>query len=339
MRARTALATTAVLVLTAGLTATSAAVARTAPEPGFSPEQVTRLNAAIWKGLDGLPGGVVAGVWVPGVGSWKRAIGAANIQTGAPMTTDMQLPMGSITKTFTGTLVLQEIERGAIRLDDPLAKWYPDVPKADQITVGQLLQMSSGIGDHLGDDSFLTFLKQMWADPKIVYQPDYLIGVGSALPRQFDVPGTAFAYSNTNTVLLGRILEKVTGKPYETLLQERIFAPLGLTRTELRTTGGLEAPHPELYTTFLAYLDGPPLENATEWLNTAGWAAGANLSTLDDLHTWGVALGTGQGVLKPSTQRLRMANCINRGTQAGISLEYCLGTGSTRNAETGAVHR
>jgi len=250
----------------------------------------------------------------------------------------MQQPIGSVTKTLTGTLVMQQVARGTIGLDDRLARWYPQIPKADEITVAMLLNMSSGIADY-ANARIEELLTEMVANPRRAYDPDDLIAIGAALPRVFETPGAAFAYSNTNTVLLGRILEKVTNTSYAQLVDRHLLGPLDLDRSQLLVDGALEAPHAQTYTGLLREEPGDPLTNTTDWSISWGWSAGALASTVTDLADWGRALGTGEGVLDRTTQRERLRHCsVGHVDPSGRTrTEYCLGVVAVRDVTTGTA--
>jgi D-alanyl-D-alanine carboxypeptidase len=296
-----------------------------------------RLDTALLEGWGGLPGGAVAGVWVPGRGKWVGSVGLADIETGRPMVPRLQIPIGSATKPFTGTLVLQEVEAGRLSLDDRLSQWYPEIDRADEITVAMLLNMSSGIADYANGD-IVGLITTLLADPKKQFRPDDLIAKGAAMPRAFEVPGSSYSYSNTNVVILGRILEKTTGVGYESLLQSRLFGPLGLTRTFLDLDGELAAPHAQTYSeVFSIDPEGPPIGETTDWSISWAWSAGALASTIRDLRDWGRTLGTGAGALSPATAALRLTDCVPITATATIASDYCLGLVADRSRDTGEV--
>lgn len=279
----------------------------------------------------------MATVIVPGRGRWVGTVGYADEERKRPMTPAMQSPIGSVTKTFTAMLVLQEVTAGRLNLDDRLAQWYPDVPKADEITLAMLLNMSSGISDYLNND-IVTVAEEMMADPGRRYRPDALIAKGAAMPRAFDVPGSEFSYSNTNTVILGRILERETGLRYDALLKERLFGPLGLPRTLLDTSGRLRAPHAQTYSSvFSIDPSGPPVGRTTDWSQSIVWSAGGMASTIGDLGRWGRTLGTGRGAIPTALADARLDTCSPPATQTpDITIEYCLGVVVVRDTASGA---
>jgi D-alanyl-D-alanine carboxypeptidase len=259
-------------------------------------------RAALEKALDqgfagsGLPGAAV-GLWIPGKGSWVATRGVADLTTGRPMAADLQAPIGSVTKSFTATLALQLVGEGGLGLDDAVDSWYPELPEAASITVRMLLDHSSG----LADISQLQ-LDLHCADPAATITPDEIIAKGAALPRAPFAPGEGYQYSSLNTIVVGRILEKVTGESYGDLLEARLLGPLGLDRTRLDTDGRLEPPFSRGYTDFCPNL--PPLTDTSAWPEIS-FAAGALASTLADLHAWGTALGEGT-LLIPALHRAQV---------------------------------
>lgn len=315
-----------------GLIDTSVAISS---QSTLAEKSTKKLNAALRAGWGGLPGGSVATVWIPGKGRWVGTVGNANDATGRGMDPSMQIPIGSATKPFTGTLMWQEIEAGRLSLDDTLGLWYPEIPLSDDITISMLLNMSSGIADYANAD-IITLIQDMLADPRRRYQPDALIAKGASLPRAFTVPGSQYSYSNTNTVILGRILEKSTGETYRNLLQQRLFEPLGLNRTYLNLNGRLKAPHAQTYSeVFSIDPDGPPVGATTKWSISWAWSAGALASTIDDFRVWGRTLGTGRKAISPGTASQRLSDCMTAKETVAITMEYCLGLVANSDNETG----
>ena len=338
------IAATASLAMTIALLTPTAVGAQVAPRGDVTPPSTStstlpsgatsRLNSALLDAWADLPGGATATVIVPGRGRWVGSVGYANDERMRAMTPDRQSNIGSVTKTFTGMLVLQEVAAGRLDLDDSLDRWYPSIPKADEITIAMLLNMSSGIADYL-NANVLGFAEDLMADPKRRYRPDDLIAQGVALPREFDVPGTGFAYSNTNTVILARILEKETGSSYAALLKSRLFEPLGMPRSFLNNSGSLQSPHAQTYSDAFSYIDPdvPPVGRTTDWSQSYVWAAGGMASSISDLGRWGRALGTGRGAIPASLAAERLDNCAP--SAAGTPTEYCLGLVVTSDTTTG----
>lgn len=283
-----------------------AVIARTADLPSTPmPEAAaSAIDAAAQQGLkDAAAPGVIVGVQSPD-GLFLRAYGVADPATGETMTTDMHHRVGSISKTFTGTLLLQLIDEGEAGLDDPVSDYLDGVPNGDQVTLRMLLNMTSGLSSYTKDEAWQ---KSLFDDPLRVWSPDELEAIGLALPPAF-APGTDFDYSNTNTVLIGKVIEKVTGESYDDVIRERIIEPLGLSNTVWPgTTADFPLPHAQGFT--LQGNDATPDSptNATEWNPSWGWTAGELISTAGDLLTYARHQATGSGLLSPEVQRERLS--------------------------------
>jgi len=242
--------------------------------------------------------GATVGVWIPGRGEWVATRGVADRTTSEPMSRDMQAPIGSVTKTYTVLVALQLVGEGLLDLDDTIDRWYPTYPEGGAITIRMLMNHSSGIAEITQPQ-----LDIKCADPHQIVDPDTIIDISAALPRAAFAPGEGSQYSSANTIVLGRIMEKVTASSYEALLTQRLFEPLGLTRTRLGADGVLEPPFAHGYTDFTALCE-PALPKGTD---TATWtliafSAGALVSTIDDLHHYGVAFGEGYGLTEALNQ-------------------------------------
>lgn len=290
------------LAVTAALMMPVSACAHRDPEPApssavqparpFSPALTDKLDTAIAEAMNtaGIPGALV-GIWSP-EGQYVTAVGVADTETGSPMKTDFYSRIGSVTKTFTATAVLQLAGEGELGLDDPIGRYVPGVPDGEAITVRQLASMRSGLADYTKADGFQAAVQ---ADPRRDFSPAELLDWAFALPPLFP-PGRAFEYSNTNYILLGLLVEKVGGMPLADYLTEHILVPLGMTDTILPAGTHFPDPHAHGYTEPLEGA-GPPVD-ATGWTASITWAAGAMVSTLQDLRIWVPALGTG-ALIKP----------------------------------------
>lgn len=287
-----------------------AAVVATAPTEAMTatplPEAVAaRLDAAVREALGNAAApGIIAGVRSPD-GYWAGAWGLADPETGAPMQVGMHTRIGSVTKTFTGTALMQLAEAGKLSLDDTIGMYIDDVPNGDRITLRQLANMTSGLLSYTLTDAFQD---DLFGQPEASFTPDELLAY--ALPDSpiFD-PGERFDYSNTNTVLLGLVIEKVTGQPIGAAFQDLILGPLGLNGTVWPGDDtALPAPYPQGFTLQgnTATPDAPT--NATHWNPSWGWTAGEMVSSLDDLLTYGRAMGTGQGLLNAASQQERLSS-------------------------------
>jgi CubicO group peptidase (beta-lactamase class C family) len=152
----------------------------------------------------------------------KKGYGLANMEWNIPNAPDTKFRLGSITKQFTATLILQSVEQGKIDLKAPVTRYLPDYPArtGDKVTIHHLLNHTSGIPGYTETPSF----GEKARDP---FTPAEFIKTFAGLDLFFE-PGTRFSYSNSGYFLLGVILEKVTGQPYQNLLRERIFDPVGM---------------------------------------------------------------------------------------------------------------
>lgn len=269
------------------------------------PETASLLNRTVAAALPqaAAPGAVVA-VRTP-TGTWIKAYGDADPATGAAMTDDVYQRVGSVTKTFTGTIIMQLAAEGRLTLDDPIDKYVDGIPNGSKVTIRELANMTSGLASYTLDEHWQ---KVFFDDPHAVWTPDQLVDIARNLDPLFS-PGEKFDYSNTNTILLGQVIEKVTGESYADALRTRIFEPLRLDGTSFP---GLSAafpdPHAQGFT--LQANDATPDHpvNATDWNPSWGWSAGEIISDARDLLVYGRALGTGQGLLPASMQEQRLTS-------------------------------
>lgn len=259
----------------------------TNPEPPALPTTATdQIKDALTDTMAEykVPGAVVA-VCDPGYMTWVTAQGVADKTTKQEMTTDLVWPLRSVTKSFTVTLIMQLVDEGRISLDDPISEYVPDVPNGDTITLRQLADMTSGVPEYTTE----AWMKDYLADDERAFTTPELIGYALAEPAQF-APGAKAVYTNTSTLLLGEVVAKVTGQPFEQVLQEQILTPLRLENTRYPTTpDDWSGPHPTGYQPDDSGKLRPQDNNFTVF-----GPAGAMTSTLSDLCRWGTALGSGE---------------------------------------------
>jgi D-alanyl-D-alanine carboxypeptidase len=307
-------AATAGVGLSSVLGSARASAATTGSRPGSSPAldggMAGQLDQAIADTMVrlGIPGSIV-GLWTP-QGQYVKAFGISDRVTRAPMQTGLYMRIGSNTKTFVAAAVLQLADQGKIRLGDPIATYIPDVPDGDRITIHELGRMQSGLYPYSGDDKFVT---EVYTDPQRSFTPEQLLKFSFSHPLLF-APGTSYVYDNTNYVLLGLVVEKLSGQPLRDYLRDHIFRPFGLSHTVFPVGSEFPLPHADGYT--IDVLTASVLD-ATDWNPSWGWAAGAMISTLSDLRRWAVIDATGAGLLTPSTQAERLQTVPALGTLAG----------------------
>lgn len=250
-----------------------------------------------------IPGAIV-GVWQPGMTPYVRAFGVRDTATRQPMSTDLHMRIGSVTKTFTITALLQLVDQGKVRLDSPISKYLARIPHGNAITIRELADMRSGLFDYTSTDAFL---RPWLADTQRDWTPRQLLSDSFSKPLLF-VPGTTYNYSNTNTVLLGLVVEKVSHQPLASYIKQHILAPEHLTHTSFPVGAGLPSPHAQGYTNEECVALGSACgttANATSWNPSWAWASGAMISTLGDLHRWAGDVATGK-LLTPAAQKQRV---------------------------------
>jgi D-alanyl-D-alanine carboxypeptidase len=252
--------------------------------------QATRdkMQAALVKLMSDnqIPGAVV-GVWAPN-GSWVVARGKANIPSGAAMTTSEYFRVGSTTKTYVATAVLELVDENRLALDDKVSKYDFGiaVPGASQITVRMLLNHTSGIYDYADDPAFLaTYVR----DPLTIWTPQQQLEIAFSHTAYF-APGKGWHYSNTDYVMLGMMIEQITHGTVASQLKEMVLDQLNLSHTAYPSSPDIPNPFASGY---VAYGKPPQMHDFTLQSPTVAGASGAMVSVLGDLHRWGVAVGRG----------------------------------------------
>ena len=228
--------------------------------------------------------------------TWTATSGVGDLDTRTPMPRDGQFRAASLTKTMVATVVLQLVEERRLDLSDTLEERLPGlVPDGDRITVAQLLDHTSGLADYASTPTF--------ADPREyagrTYSPRALVEVAVAA-GPVDAPGAAFHYSNTGYVLLGMIVEKLTGRDLPQVLRTRIFHPAGMTASYLPTTfPRLTRPHAS------GYVKAGELVEITELNPSFAWAAYGVVSTATDLQRFYRSLFRGRLLPAAAVARMR----------------------------------
>lgn len=311
-----------------GLALLGASIASPGAAQGLDRTERERIDSTALAVLEatGAPGASIA-VVRGGEVVYERALGLGRIDPEAEARPTMRYSIGSVSKQFTATAVLLLDEEGRLSLDDPVSEWFPRLTRADEISVRQLLSMTSGYQDYWPHDFVFSDMKRPVAAREIMER-------WAMKPLDF-APGTQWQYSNTNYVIAAAIVERVAGVPFMDFLRERIFVPLGMTSVADVDAGPLG---PEDAQPTLRHALGPlrvaPKE-APGWLFGAGQLA----MTAHDLAVWnrGVIEGT---ILEPESYRAQQTEVLlESGTATGYGLGVGISTpdGRRRISHGGAV--
>jgi CubicO group peptidase (beta-lactamase class C family) len=228
--------------------------------------------------------------------------------TGVPVTTDTHWRNGAIAISYVATILLQLVDEKKVSLDDKVSKFVPEIPHSDEVTLGQLAQMTSGYPDYLIGNADVAI--PLYNDPFKQWTPEEILATVSSKPLLF-TPGTNWSYAHTNYVILGLALEKVTGKSMPDLMQERIFGPLGLKNTS-GNDGTPKIPEPALHAFtserrgIIGVPDGAPFyEESTYWNPSITITHGAIQTTdIFDADASAIAIGTGKLISPESYKKM-----------------------------------
>jgi len=235
--------------------------------------------------------GAIVGMWFPAQGNWIVGSGKANTSTGAAPVPNDKVRIGSITKTFTATAVLQLVDQKKLSLDDKLSKYEPQVPGADGITIRQLLNMTSGLYNYTDESAFWEAFQK---NPTATWQPQQVVNVATAHPAVFP-PGQKYMYCNTNYILLGMIMEKVSGKIAQQLITTGIIDKVGLKNTSFPMNTAMPSPYMHGYIPAPGEQNGSgKLADLSIYSPTPFWTAGGMIGNVYDLKTWAQTISTGK---------------------------------------------
>ena len=304
--------------------ATDRASITTVPTTKFPPSYAVELQPVLEDLVASmeLPSAVVV-VRSSTFGDATFEFGTRELGRDQPPTVADHYRIGSLTKTMTATVILQLAQEGELSLDDPISKYRPEVPNGDNITIANLLDMRSGL---YGYDLDPAFLRAVDEEPERIWSPDDVLAIGYSKPALF-APGTAYDYSNTNYILLGLVMEHVTGGTASELFQERLFDPLGLEETTLPRfdDASIASDYAHGYAFTSAEKGGGPDPALTPEQQRAaadgellpadwsaanpswGWTAGSVISTADDMVVWARAVVDGE-LLDPEAQARRSSS-------------------------------
>ena len=286
------------------------AISAAAAQNKLSPELQEKIDKLAVETLakTGVPSASLA-VVKDGQIAYVKAYGDARLEPRTPATPEMRYSIGSISKQFTATAILLLQEQGKLSLDDKVAKFVPDLTRANEVTIRQLLSHTSGYQDYWPQDYVMPMMLQPVTAQKIM-------DTWAKKPLDFE-PGTRWQYSNTNYVIAGVIVEKAARMPLLQFLSEKIFTPLGMKSVANIDEGRLGETDPAGY---LRYALGP-LRSAPK--EGKGWlfAAGELAMPASDLARWDISI-MDQKVLKPASYR-EFSREVQ--LQNGLGTHYALG--------------
>ncbi|MCK5146693.1 serine hydrolase [bacterium] len=238
---------------------------------------------------------------------FEKAYGSANIKTDKLLSPEMTFRIGSVSKQFTAAAIMKLIETEELAADDQLSRFYPDFARANEVTIYQLLTHTSGIHSYTDDAEFINVVINKC-------NADSLIDANGKKTYNFD-PGTSWHYCNTAYFILGKIIEKISGKNYDEYLSETFFQPLGMKHTGIHDRYNL----PSNEAMGHSYINDTN-DLALDWNMSWAGGAGAIYSTVDDLNIWAQALIDGK-ILHSESLKLAFAPaCYTNGDKAETPL-------------------
>ena len=244
---------------------------------------------------------------------YTNAYGSARLDPRTPATASMRYSIGSISKQFTATAILLLVERGSLSLDDKVAKWFPELTRANEVSVRQILSMTSGYQDYWPQDYVMPPMLEATTARQIT-------DTWARKPLDFD-PGTKWQYSNTNYVIAGLIVEKASGMPLVDFLRREVFTPLHMESVFISDDGALPPTDAQRY---LRYALGPPRPAPKEG---KGWlfAAGELAMTATDLAKWDISI-IDHKILTPASYHTQQTTVLlANGTATGYGLGVDVG--------------
>lgn len=299
---------------------------------GFSSAVSARFTSATREAIaESGASAAIVGVWAPWAGSWTAAIGTTTRGGSTPVTSSMTFRIGQLTTPMTCTVLLELVDEGTVRLDDPVSKWLPGLVGVGGVTLRELCQNTSGIGDYAG-----ALRRELVANPTRYWPPLELASDGIATART-GRPGEHYAPSQTNALLIGMALQNATDSDWEQLYRSRVFSRLGMPASTLPEDSVLHVPgeHPAGYAAALDSAGAPicdTVHEITALSPSMGWTAAGVVSNLPDLKAFAQALASG------SLLSSRSADAQNTTVRAGASwVGYGLGVQTVGPLRGGAA--
>lgn len=258
---------------------------------------------------------------------YRKAFGMANLELKVPMKPENVLQLASITKQFTSVAILLLIEQGKLSLQDPLSKYIADYPRGNEIRLHHLLNHTSGIKDY-------TRIAEFRNKTRLDMTPEEIIGSFKDLPLEFN-PNEKYEYSNSGYVLLGYIIEKISGMPYEDFIQKNIFDKLGMKNSYYGNTYKIIANRANGYQLYEGNY-----ENAEYMSTTIPYAAGSLMSTIDDMFLWYKAIHQNTLISAKSKQLAFTNHTLNNGKHSNYGYGWFINeiAGMTTLEHTGGIN-
>lgn len=281
------------LILIVSAAGAGCSAAKSAPSTPTKPSTPTNPDAALsaqLKKLTSMPDGPPGAIALVDIGGQPNVItaGVGDVTSKQAITADDTVRIASVSKAFSGAIVLGLVSKGALSLDDTVGKVLPTLPAAwSAVTVAQLLQHESGVPDYIKNP---TFLKEFQTDPQQVLTPTQLLGFVANESLLF-TPRSKYSYSDSDNVILGLMVEAVTDGTYDAALQQYVTQPLGLSITTLPASSALSSPYLHGY----SVSSGEAPEDVSMVLNPGlAWASGGMISTPSELNTFMRAYASGK---------------------------------------------
>ena len=295
----------------------------------------TALTASAQAPIDvGATPGLQFAAWRGGDVVFSQGFGQANLETGTPLTPASVLRVGSVTKQFTAAVMLQLQQEGRLSLDDALARYRPDIPRAQDLILRRMLNHTSGLGNYTDRPDRAELMQAARADRTTAQN---VAEVVAHQPFMAYEPGQGWAYSNSAYVLLGALIEQVDGRSLAEAMKARLFDPLGLADTALDEAARVVPHRASGYTP----RPGGGFDNAAYVSMTFPAGAGALRSTCDDLCRWSEALHGGRVLDADGLHQMLTPGRLIDGSmplnRRGLARDYGLGLVVTERPRLGRV--
>jgi D-alanyl-D-alanine carboxypeptidase len=304
--------------------------------PCLRAQAIDTIDPALKARIDRIAAGVMEQRGVPSASVvvvqggklvFTHAYGRAHIDPDELATPDMRYSIGSISKQFTAAAILILQEQGKLKLDDPVGKYVPGLTRSDEVTIRQILSHTSGYQDYWPEDYLMTPMMKPAT-------PQFIIDTWAKKPLDFD-PGTQWQYSNTNYVIAGLIVEKVSGQKLMDFLEEHIFHPLGMKSVWNSDEVKLTQPDASPYIRYALGPLRPAPKEGRGWM----FAAGELAMTAHDLALWDASL-IARSILKPESYKEMFTEVKlkdGKGTRYGLGVEVLQHDGKLEIEHSGEV--